>query len=46
LEWGETPVWIDPLATVGLFLVLINFVVPIARTPGPVYVSLWYFRQH
>jgi cytochrome c oxidase cbb3-type subunit I len=25
LEWGETPVWIDPLAQVGLLLVAINF---------------------
>ncbi len=43
VEWGETPVWIDPLATVGLLLVMINFIVPIIRTPGPLYVSLWYF---
>ena len=32
LEWGETPVWIDPLALAGLLLVAINFVAPIART--------------
>ena len=25
LEWGETPVWIDPLALAGLLLVAINF---------------------
>ena len=43
LEWGETPVWIDPLALAGLLLVAINFVAPIARTSGPLYVSLWYF---
>lgn len=43
VEWGETPVWIDPLALAGLLLVAINFLVPIARTPGPLYVSLWYF---
>jgi cytochrome c oxidase cbb3-type subunit 1 len=43
VEWGETPVWIDPLALVGLILVGINFMVPIIRTPGPLYVSLWYF---
>jgi cytochrome c oxidase cbb3-type subunit 1 len=43
LEWGETPVWIDPLAQVGLVLVAINFIAPIARTHGPMYVSLWYF---
>ena len=43
LEWGETPVWIDPLALVGLLLVAINFTTPIAKTRGPMYVSLWYF---
>jgi len=43
IEWGETPVWIDPLAQAGLLLVLINFMAPIIRTPGPLYVSLWYF---
>ncbi len=43
LEWGETPVWIDPLAQVGLLLVAINFMTPIARMKGPMYVSLWYF---
>ncbi len=43
VEWGETPVWIDPLAQVGLLLVAVNFMDPIARTTGPLYVSLWYF---
>jgi cytochrome c oxidase cbb3-type subunit I len=43
LEWGETPVWIDPLALAGLLLVAINFVAPIAQTRGPLYVTLWYF---
>jgi len=43
LEWGETPVWIDPLALVGLLLVGLNFLSPILRTRGPMYVSLWYF---
>ena len=43
VEWGETPVWIDPLALAGLLLVAVNFMVPIARTQGPLYVSLWYF---
>ena len=27
LEWGETPVWIDPVAQLGLLLVAINFMV-------------------
>ncbi len=43
LEWGETPVWIDPLALVGLFLVAVNFMAPIAQARGPLYVTLWYF---
>jgi cytochrome c oxidase cbb3-type subunit 1 len=43
VEWGETPVWIDPLAQVGLFLVAVNFMAPIASTKGPLYVTLWYF---
>lgn len=43
VEWGETPVWIDPLALVGLALVAFNFMVPIVRTKGPLYVTLWYF---
>ncbi|MBX3415154.1 MAG: cbb3-type cytochrome c oxidase subunit I [Pirellulales bacterium] len=43
IEWGETPVWIDPLALAGLALVAFNFFVPIGRTKGPLYVTLWYF---
>lgn len=43
LEWGETPVWIDPVALLGLLLVAINFMAPIARMKGPLYVTLWYF---
>ncbi len=43
LEWGETPVWIDPVAQLGLLLVAINFLAPIVRTQGPLYVTSWYF---
>lgn len=43
LEWGETPVWIDPLAQAGLGLVAINFMAPIRHQKGPMYVTLWYF---
>ncbi|HVW00729.1 MAG TPA: cbb3-type cytochrome c oxidase subunit I [Planctomycetaceae bacterium] len=43
LEWGETPVWIDPLALAGLLLVAVNFMTPICRVKGPMYVTLWYF---
>ena len=31
VEWGETPVWIDPLALAGLLLVAINFMAPIIK---------------
>ncbi len=43
VEWGETPVFVDPLAQVGLILVAINFLAPILKTTGPMYVTLWYF---
>ncbi|MBS0260854.1 MAG: cbb3-type cytochrome c oxidase subunit I [Planctomycetes bacterium] len=43
LEWGETPVWIDPVAQLGLLLVAINFLTPIIKSKGPMYVTLWYF---
>ncbi|MCA9215453.1 MAG: cbb3-type cytochrome c oxidase subunit I, partial [Planctomycetales bacterium] len=43
LEWGETPFWIDPVALLGLALVAYNFLVPISKSKGPMYVTLWYF---
>ena len=43
LEWGETPVWIDPVALLGLALVAVNFLAPIFGSRGPLYVTLWYF---
>ncbi len=43
LEWGETPIWIDPIALLGLLLVAFNFTIPITQTKGPLYVTLWYF---
>ena len=43
IEWGETPVWIDPLALAGLALVAVNFMAPIIQVKGPMYVTLWYF---
>lgn len=43
LEWGETPFWIDPVALLGLALVAFNFLVPIGKAKGPLYVTLWYF---
>ena len=44
IEWGETPVFVDPLVLVGLVLLVINMSVPIFRsTEEGLYVSLWYF---
>lgn len=43
LEWGETPVWVDPVALLGLLLVALNFMTPIIKTKGSMYVTLWYF---
>lgn len=43
VEWGETPVWIDPVALLGLLLVAVNFMAPITQARGPLYVTLWYF---
>jgi cytochrome c oxidase cbb3-type subunit 1 len=43
VEWGETPLWVDPVALLGLVLVAVNFLPPILQTTGPMYVSLWYF---
>jgi len=44
IEWGETPIFVDPLVLVGLVLLVINMSVPIFQTEEPgLYVSLWYF---
>lgn len=44
VEWGETPVWLDPLIVVGAALVSIQFYTPIIRSrERSMYVSLWYF---
>ena len=43
VEWGETPFWVDPVALLGLALVAVNFLTPIASAKGPLYVTLWYF---
>ncbi len=44
VEWGETPVWVDPLVVVGAILVWLQFYPPILRTSEKaLYVSLWYF---
>jgi len=44
IEWGETPIFVDPLIMVGLVLLVVNMSVPILRTREQgLYVSLWYF---
>ncbi len=44
IEWGETPLFVDPFVVVGLALAAVNFLTPIVRSGGrPIYVSLWYF---
>ncbi len=43
VEWGETPIFVDPVALLGLILVAINFLTPILKAKGPMYVTLWYF---
>lgn len=44
IEWGETPIFVDPLVVVGLVLLVVNMSVPILRSKEKgMYVSLWYF---
>jgi cytochrome c oxidase cbb3-type subunit I len=44
IEWGETPMFIDPLILVGLVLLVVNLSTPILRSREQgLYVSLWYF---
>lgn len=44
VEWGETPIFSDPLIIVGLVLLVINLTSPILKTrERGLYVSLWYF---
>lgn len=44
IEWGETPVWIDPLVVVGAILIWIQFYTSIVKSKErSLYVSLWYF---
>jgi cytochrome c oxidase cbb3-type subunit 1 len=44
VEWGETPVFVDPLVLVGLVLLVVNLATPILRSKEQgLYVSLWYF---
>ncbi len=44
IEWGETPIFVDPLVVVGLVLLVVNMAWPILQTREQgLYVSLWYF---
>jgi cytochrome c oxidase cbb3-type subunit 1 len=44
VEWGETPVWIDPFVVVGAALLILNTATPIFKVRGrKLYVTLWYF---
>ncbi len=44
IEWGETPVWIDPVVLVGGALLIANVGAPIWQVrERKLYVSLWYF---
>lgn len=44
VEWGETPVPLDPFILLALVLVVIQFIVPLFRCKDKSqYVSMWYF---
>ena len=44
IEWGETPIFVDPLIMVGLVLLVVNLAAPIVQTSEHgLYVTLWYF---
>ncbi len=44
VEWGETPIFVDPLVVAGVVLLIINVFVPILKAKGEAYyVSIWYF---
>ena len=44
IEWGETPIWIDHFAVVGVALLVANIFVPVLKARGKnLYVTLWYF---
>jgi cytochrome c oxidase cbb3-type subunit 1 len=44
IEWGETPVWIDPVVVVGAAALIVNIATPILKVANrKLYVTLWYF---
>lgn len=43
IEWGETPVWIDPVVGVGAVLLMAQFFPAVARSEAKaLYVTAWY----
>lgn len=45
IEFGETPVFVDPLVLAGVILIAINFLTPILKSQAPLPVALWYFMS-
>ncbi|MBI4232127.1 cbb3-type cytochrome c oxidase subunit I [Candidatus Peregrinibacteria bacterium] len=44
IEWGETPIFVDPFVVIGAVLLVINLITPIIKCKDEsLYVSLWYF---
>ncbi len=44
IEWGETPVWIDPVVVIGAAALIVNIATPILKVANrKLYVTLWYF---
>jgi cytochrome c oxidase cbb3-type subunit 1 len=44
IEWGETPVYVDPFVVLGAALLIANVATPILKVHRrPLYVTLWYF---
>ncbi len=44
IEWGETPVWLDPFVVVAVAAMVTNLMTPIIRArKSKMYVTLWYF---
>lgn len=44
IEWGETPIFVDPLVIIGAALLIVNWATPIFKVrKRPLYVTLWYF---
>ncbi len=44
IEWGETPIFVDPFVLLGAALLIINVGTPIVKVrKRTLYVSLWYF---